>query len=98
METKIKGLNRDPPDISLLTQHNTNEDGLPGTYLKDFRICVTCKRWCQAINNLGTLQCKFHPMVSNTLKQYIDTACAAVLATIFFYIFSPPLFYIFVKN
>jgi len=65
MERKIRGLRRPPPELALLTQHDEREDSLPGTYLKDFRICVKCKRWCQAINNLGTLQCKFHPMVSD---------------------------------
>ena len=67
MEKQIKGWHRDPPPLHLLKEQVKEEESLPGTYLKDFRICVTCKRWCQAINNLGTLQCKFHPMVSNTL-------------------------------
>ncbi len=70
MNNKIKGLRRPPPPLHLLTEVQEEEKNLPGTYLKDFRICVTCKRWCQAINNLGTLQCKFHPMVSITLMYH----------------------------
>ena len=66
MQAKIiKNLKIDPPELYRLRQHEESERGLPGSYLKDFRICVTCKRWCQAINNLGTLNCKFHPMYFN---------------------------------
>jgi len=61
----IKNLKIEPPELWKLRQHVESEKDLPGSYLKDFRICVTCKRWCQAINNLGTLKCRFHPMYFN---------------------------------
>ena len=68
----IVGVQKPPPPLCLLRSSGSGDssssssgDCLSGQYLKDFRICKTCNEWHQAIESIGTLRCRFHPLAFN---------------------------------
>ena len=61
----IVGVNKAPPPLELLRSRGGDEAALSGQFLKDFRICLTCGEWHQALHSIGTLKCRFHPLSLN---------------------------------
>ena len=62
----IVGLNQPPPSEELLEARRKNTVLCPDDeILLDFRPCLTCRQWGTALDNMGALSCRFHPLAKN---------------------------------
>ena len=62
----IVGLTQPPPSEELLEARRMNTVLCPDDeILLDFRPCLTCHQWGTALDNMGALSCRFHPLAKN---------------------------------
>lgn len=66
----VAGLRQPPPEKELLEARAEESKKFPmlcpsDEVLMDLRTCVTCRRWGTALENMGSLGCRFHPLPKN---------------------------------
>lgn len=66
----VRGLRQEPPSKKLLEARRNGLKNVPvlcpsDEVLLDLRPCLTCRNWGTALDNMGALACRFHPLAKN---------------------------------